>query len=243
MGGSPTPSAPALPLSRRRRFLLSMRAWVTTFAIAFAILGPLRSAVADWNDVPTGSMEPTILPGDRIFVNKLAYGLRVPFTSRWAARWGDPKPGDVVVLFWPKDGTRLVKRLIAGPGDTIALRNNQLIINGAPAGYSPLTAAELAAIDPAIRPGGDFAHEWLGAVRHAVMAIPSRPAVRNFGPLTVPADRFFVMGDNRDNSADSRFFGFVAREKIVGRSTAIALSVDPERHYLPRWGRFFTSMR
>src|SRR5262245_5791433 len=115
-----TPTADQ-PVSRTRRLLRSARSWLTAFAIAFAILAPLRSAVADWNDVPSGSMEPTILPGDRIFVNKLAYGLRLPFTRTWLARWGDPAPGDVVVLLSPKDGTRLVKRVIAGPGDTIAM--------------------------------------------------------------------------------------------------------------------------
>ena len=104
MPASPIPAAPSSPLSRRRRFVREMRSWIVSFAVAIAILAPLRSAVADWNDVPTGSMEPTILPGDRIFVNKLAYGLRVPFTSTWVARWGDPKSGDVVVLFSPNPG-------------------------------------------------------------------------------------------------------------------------------------------
>src|SRR5258705_9509427 len=129
------------------------REWILPAMVAVAILAPLRSAVADWNDVPSGSMEPTILPGDRIFVNKLAYGLRLPFTRTWLARWSDPSPGDVVVLFSPKGGTRLVKRAIAGPGHTISLSNNALAINGKPAGYTGLSAVDLAAIYPAVRPG------------------------------------------------------------------------------------------
>src|SRR5437667_10162124 len=119
----PVPSTPALASPNKPdttpTLLRTLRSWVMSFALAFAILAPLRSAIADWNDVPTGSMEPTILPGDRILVNKLAYGLRVPFTHSWVAQWSDPGSGEIVVLNSPKDGVRLVKRLIAGPGDTV----------------------------------------------------------------------------------------------------------------------------
>src|SRR5438105_10517543 len=96
------------------------------------VLFSLRSSLADWNDVPTGSMKPTILEGDRIFVNKLAYDLKIPFTTWHVAHWADPKRGEIVVFFSPKDGKRMVKRLIAQPGDTVDLRQNQLIINGSP---------------------------------------------------------------------------------------------------------------
>src|SRR2546421_2529771 len=89
-----------------------------------------RSALADWNDVPTGSMNPTILEGDRIFVNKLAYDLKVPFTTWHVAEWADPGRGDVVVFYSPVDGERLVKRVAAVPGDTVAMVNNQLVVNG-----------------------------------------------------------------------------------------------------------------
>jgi signal peptidase I len=100
------------PLSRGAKARKVLQEWVISFAVAIAVLAPIRSSIADWNDVPTGSMEPTILPGDRITVNKLAYGLRVPFTTSWLATWDEPAPGEIVVLFSPKDGTRLVKRLI-----------------------------------------------------------------------------------------------------------------------------------
>src|SRR6266516_915120 len=102
------------------------------------ILFSLRSSLADWNDVPTGSMRPTILEGDRVFVNKLAYDLKVPFTTWHVAEWSHPKRGDIVVFFSPHDGERLVKRVIGLPGDTVELRNNVLVLNGEPVNYQPI---------------------------------------------------------------------------------------------------------
>src|SRR5580700_1098065 len=102
------------------------------------ILTAVRSAIADWNDVPTGSMNPTIVQGDRVFVNKLAYDLKVPFTTLHLAQWSDPQRGDIVVFFSPADGTRLVKRVIGVPGDTIELRDERLLINGKQSTYEPL---------------------------------------------------------------------------------------------------------
>src|SRR5438045_1814613 len=100
------------------------------FLLMLLIISSLRSALADWNDVPTGSMKPTIEEGDRVVVNKLAYDLKVPFTTYEIAKWGDPKRGDIVVLFSPIDGTRLVKRVIGIPGDSVAAIENQLYVNG-----------------------------------------------------------------------------------------------------------------
>src|ERR1700728_265531 len=94
------------------------------------ILTAVRSAIADWNDVPTGSMNPTIVQGDRVFVNKLAYDLKVPFTTWHLAQWSNPKRGDIVVFYSPVDGTRLVKRVIGLPGDRIEQDNDHLLING-----------------------------------------------------------------------------------------------------------------
>src|SRR2546421_4452754 len=91
-----------------------------------------RSALADWNTVPTGSMKPTILEGDRIFVNKLAYDLKVPFTTWHIAHWADPQPGQIVVFYSPENGIRLVKRVVGIPGDRIEVRGGRLIVNGQP---------------------------------------------------------------------------------------------------------------
>jgi signal peptidase I len=195
-----------------------------------------RSAVADWYDVPTGSMQPTILIGDRIFVNKLAYDLKVPFVGTRLATWGDPVRGDIVVCSSPVDGTRLVKRIIAGPGDEVAMRDGRLWINGEPLDY---------AADPAVGlpmgesgRGMEFGTERLGGREHPVAATPWRRAVRDFGPLTVPADRFFVMGDNRDNSGDSRHWGFVERDAVAGRALGLVMSLDRQDGWRPRWSRF-----
>ena len=101
-----------------------------------------KSAIADWNIVPTGSMKPTILEGDRIFVNKLAYDLKIPYTTLHIATWGAPQRGDIVVFYSPVDGTRLVKRVVGIPGDSIAMRNNQLTINGEDIRYEPLDCSK-----------------------------------------------------------------------------------------------------
>src|SRR5258706_12828154 len=98
----------------------------TLFVILMVIF---RSAVADWNDVPTGSMKPTILEGDRILVNKLAYDLKIPFTTVHLTAWARPKRGDIIVFFSPIDRVRLVKRVFGLPGDEIELRDNQLLVN------------------------------------------------------------------------------------------------------------------
>src|SRR5881398_1994769 len=103
---------------------------IRVFLIMILVVSSLRSALADWNDVPTGSMKPTIQEGDRVVVNKLAYDLKIPFTTIEIAKWSDPKRGDIVVLFSPLDGTRLVKRVIAVPGDRIEMRDNQLFVDG-----------------------------------------------------------------------------------------------------------------
>ena len=183
------------------------------------IMFSIRSSLADWNDVPTGSMKPTILEGDRVFVNKLAYDLKVPFTTWHLAQWSSPQRGDIVVFFSPKDGKRLVKRVIGLPGDTVELQNERLVINGQPVDYAspdPKMAAQLSGVE---RERGIFATEKLPACPHAVMAINGVPALRTFAPVQVPEDRYFMMGDNRDDSFDSRYFGTVARGQIVGRAT------------------------
>ncbi|NBV21634.1 MAG: signal peptidase I [Proteobacteria bacterium] len=223
-----------------RRFWLE---WLRPALVILFVTTALRSALADWNDVPTGSMKPTILEGDRVWVNKLAYDLKVPFTTLHLAEWSEPARGEVVVFFSPANGQRLVKRVIGLPGDTVELRENRLLLNGRAVEYAALETASVEAIPAAQRPQHDFASEQLPERKHAVMATPALPARRSFGPLTVPAGHYFMLGDNRDNSLDSRYFGAVPREKIVGRATSVVLSVDREHWYAPRWERWFTAMR
>jgi signal peptidase I len=209
------------------------REWILPAVVTIAVLAPLRSAVADWNDVPTGSMIPTILVGDRIFINKLAYDLKVPFTSWQVAKWADPQRGDIVVFPSPADGIRLVKRIVGVPGDRIELRDDHLIINGEPASY--------ALVDKTV-PSALVLNETVSGKVHSLMIQPQQPAMRSFGPVRVPPGSYFMMGDNRDNSADSRYFGFVSRDKILGRATRVAISFDHDHHYEPRFDRFGHSL-
>src|ERR1043165_1357405 len=112
------------------------------FLAMLLVVSSLRSALADWNDVPTGSMKPTIQEGDRGVVNKLAYDLKIPFTMIEVAKWSDPKRGDIVVLFSPEDGVRLVKRVVAVAGDRIEMRDEQLFVNGQAAQWTPIGTAQ-----------------------------------------------------------------------------------------------------
>lgn len=203
------------------------------------VLFAARSSLADWNDVPTGSMKPTILEGDRVFVNKLAYDLKVPFTTWHLAEWANPRRGDIVVFFSPYDGTRLVKRVVGVPGDVIELRNEQLIINGKPLDYTPLSKEISGQLTESEQEQSVFATEELPGHDHAIMAIPSLPARRSFGPMVVPEGHYFMMGDNRDNSFDSRYYGMVERKRIVGRATEVVMSLDKNDYWLPRLHRFF----
>jgi len=222
--------------------------------LAGLIVLPLRSAVADWNVVPTGSMEPTILPGDRIFVNKLAYGLRVPFTKLRLGTWSAPDRGDVVVLLSPSDGTRLVKRVVAVPGDEVALRDDVLWLNGRPSRYEPLSAPTPARVSgaTAAAPATAAPDQRLQALErpplgvegeeHSIQLLPTRPALRDFGPIRIPAGEYLVLGDNRNASADSRVFGLVPEAQILGEAEAVIFSLDPERTLGPRWSRFFADL-
>ena len=214
--------------------------WVKPFIVVVVVVSTFRSAVADWNDVPTQSMEPSILVGDRIFVNKLAYDLKVPFTTWPVARWSQPKVGDVVVFFHPKTGKRMVKRVLGTPGDRVQMLNNVLLINGKRASYQP---ASLSAEDQALLtdPGPyGFMSEQFDGDSHPVMTQPSRRSRRSFGEVTVPNGQYLMLGDNRDNSGDWRVFGFVSENLIMGEAVGLAFSLDRKNYYLPRWRRFFT---
>ena len=210
---------------------------VRIFLLMILIVSSLRSALADWNDVPTGSMKPTIQEGDRVVVNKLAYDLKIPFTTIKVVGWDDPKRGDIVVLFSPVDGTRLVKRVVALPNDQVEMRENQLYINGQVAKQSPVATTELADYGRAYV----FAENLQGHT-HKMMVTPEIPAVRSFGPVVVPKGNYFVLGDNRDNSNDSRFIGFIERRRIVGEAVAVAFSLDRSNYFVPRFDRFFEGL-
>jgi signal peptidase I len=202
--------------------------------LLFLVLMALfRSAIADWNDVPTGSMNPTIIEGDRILVNKLAYDLRIPFTHVSLFKRGDPVSGDIIIFDSEVSDLRLVKRVIGVPGDIISMNNNVLSINGQQLSYQNLSAYEQTSSVDAV--------EELSGQQYTVRTQPGS-RVSSFAPLTVPQDFYFVLGDNRDNSADSRYIGFVPRDEVIGRSRSVVLSLDYENYLRPRADRFFKTL-
>ena len=231
-----------VPVMTMKPLLLRFwREWLRPLALPLLLVASAKSAIADINFVPTGSMKPTILEGDVVFINKLAYDLRVPCTFARVAAWADPTRGDIVVCFSPADGARLVKRVVGVPGDTVELRDDVLSINGVRQTYAGLPPEVTRDLDPAERKRAIFAREMLSPRSHAMMVLPGTAALRSFGPVQVPAGQFFMMGDNRNNSYDSRFFGLVPRREIIGEARGVFVSADLDR-WQPRFRRFFSSL-
>lgn len=216
-----------------------MKLWFLTawkenksFILFMTLMFVFRSALADWNTVPTGSMKPTILEGDRIWVNKMAYDLRLPFTHISLYKISDPLRGDIVVFDSEISGKRLVKRVVGIPGDTVELRENILHINGEGLAYEALMSTNLVA---------DKQEDLLG-VKHSIRVAKGVTSVSSFPPVKVPAGYYLALGDNRDNSADSRVIGFVPRNEIVGRSKRVVMSLNYDNYYIPRLDRFFHTL-
>jgi signal peptidase I len=210
--------------------------------LAFVLLfGVFRTAIADWNPIPSASMHPNLLEGDVVFVNRLAFDLKVPLTDVVVAHTGDPRRGDVVTFFSPQNGMRLIKRVIGLPGDTIEMRGKRLYVNGAVASYE-----ELGLADEPLAPRGVKAlhvEEDTAGNRHEIQWLARRGERDDFGPLTSPADHYLMLGDNRDNSEDSRWFGLVPREKLIGRAERILVSADYKDTWALRIERFGKSLR
>jgi signal peptidase I len=212
--------------------------------LAFVLgFGFFRLAIADWNPIPSGSMRPTLLEGDVVLVNRLAYDLKLPLTDIILVPLGDPRRGDIVTFSSPADGTRLIKRIVAIPGDTVELRGDTLFVNGVAARY----AGPIAAPGPLAGNDGGItavrARERIAGSTRTVQFLPEAPAMRDFGPLAVPADCYFMMGDNRDDSEDSRYIGVVPRRLLIGRAGRLLVSADIKGHWQPRFRRFGKTLR
>ncbi|WP_166839061.1 signal peptidase I [Rheinheimera pleomorphica] len=203
------------------------------FIVFVCLMFVFRSAVADWNDVPTGSMQPTIEIGDRILVNKMAYDLRLPFTTMSLIKHADPKRGDIVTFMSQVADNRLVKRVIGVPGDIVEMQHNVLTINGERLTYQADTAGAGEA---------QLLTEQLDAIAHKVKLAPYSSGRDSFSAVKVPPGHYLVLGDNRDNSADSRVIGFVPRSEITGRASTVLFSLDYDNYYLPRSARFFAAL-
>ena len=214
--------------------------WLKSGAIAIVIFLVLRTFLIEAFRIPSGSMENTLLIGDFLFVNKALYGAEIPFTGVHLPALREPRRNDLVI-FKSVEEPRLtvVKRVVGMPGDTLAMEDNLLMVNGAAAAEpfvlktDPLADHE----DPKMR---GWQTRYLAGDRDSRTY---RPTLKNWGPIVVPADSFFVMGDNRDNSYDSRYWGFLGRDRIRGRPLIVYFSYDPNG-ILPlpifssvRWGR------
>jgi signal peptidase I len=177
---------------------------VFTVAVLALVLFSARSSLADHYVVPTSSMEYTLMPGDRVLVNKLAYGLRVPFIGWRLISAGTPTAGEVVVFDSPESGKRLIKRVVAVGGDTVQIRKGKLFVNGSP--YSSND-------DPAVEEFGE----------HRAELNLSSGSGNSYGPREIPEGHVLVMGDYRGNSHDGRMFGSVPASDLYGRAVAVFL--------------------
>ncbi len=222
----------ALPLDARPPEPMLVEHARSFFPI-FVIVLLLRAFLIEPFRIPSGSMIPTLLIGDFILVNKYTYGLRVPVLNKVFYRISSPKRGDVVVFRYPKDpSTPFIKRIVGLPGDKITYRDKRLSINGQPLNYSSL-GSYVGMKSAAVNTGADFIEETLGDVRHKLLVAPRVPSIEGENTevlahrgLEVPPGKYFVMGDNRDNSRDSRYWGFVPDENLIGRAFMIWMNWD-----------------
>ncbi len=250
--------------------------WVEGAGSVFlAIVGALtiRWVFLEAYVIPSGSMLPSLLINDHIFVNKLVYGLRIPFSEKWLAKFQEPKKGEVIVFKYPRDmSTFFIKRVVGEPGDKIRVENGTLYINDIPMEKKVVASPndfDWLRDEDFQRDGNTydnkenyvhFIETLPGNIEHNVLLRRGEALMDSYGPITVPENSLFVMGDNRNNSMDSRVWGFVPKENILGRAGFVWLSC--EETFVPsnyisalgfldkmicnpltiRWRRFFHSV-
>jgi signal peptidase I len=219
--------------------------WIKSGIIGFLIFLVVRTFLIQTFTIVSGSMEGTLLVGDFLVLNKSAYGASVPGTEAKLPGYADPTLGDIIVFRGHHEDIDLVKRLVGMPGDTLAMRHGQLFRNGQPQD------------EPYVRrtdPTGDGGHpfmEWQAAfLTDSAAAYPYYPTRDTWGPLVIPGDRFFVLGDNRDESLDSRYWGMIQRSQIKGRAVGLYFSYNnrPDSNGVPvlgrvRWSRIGERLR
>ncbi len=225
--------------------MLNVKKWLTAnrgFLCFLVGMFFVRSAVADWYSIPSSSMYPTVMIGDRIITNRLAYDIKVPFTDVIVKHLAEPQRGDIVTFSSPQDGTRLIKRLVAVPGDVIEMREERLFINGSEARYVTGRGAVAEHKIPDYQGNQLVLRETVLGSERMIMVLPESSATRSFSAMTVPQGEYLMLGDNRDNSKDSRYIGFVKRELLTGKVQRVAFSLDTAHYYLPRLDRFAASL-
>jgi len=221
---------------------ISRKKWlienVLSLGLALLVVFTIRSSFIEAFKIPSGSMIPTLLIGDHIFVNKLAYGFKLPFSDwitgkpTYLIQRDPPKRGDIVVFLYPGDTSLYyIKRVIGVPGDTIEMRNKQLFVNGSPVRHDPMNPDDSKQIfsqleDQRYSSGSiDVFREQLDSDQHVIMQDRYNNMDETRAPITVPAEKLFVMGDNRDFSNDSRYWGFVPFENVKGKALFVWLSL------------------
>lgn len=205
------------------------RTFINNFMFIF-LLVLLRASVFGNYSVPTGSMNPTILEGDKFFSNKLAYDIRIPFTTIDLVRFKAPARGDIIAFKFPEDPSiSYTKRIIAVPGDRIAIRGKEIILNG--------NKVPVRLVDTL--PDVMTFEETLGSTRYLIQRSYHATFLDDMKETTVPDNCYFAMGDNRDNSSDSRVWGFVPYENIIGKIVFRWMSIDPGNLHM-RVGRIGT---
>lgn len=209
--------------------------WIKSFLIAFGLFLVIRTFLVEAFRIPTGSMEDTLLVGDFLLVNKAVFGAAIPGTAARLPAFSEPARGNVVIFIPPHEaGKNYVKRLVGMPGDTVAMLSKTFYLNGRPldepfARHSDANDTHAASM------------YW--QCRYAIGAAAGdacRPTRDNWGPLVIPAGHYLVLGDNRDDSEDSRYWGFVERDAIRGRPLFIYYSFDPSSQRAAPW---FSSIR
>jgi len=211
------------------------------FIVFIILMSVFRSSLADWNSVPTGSMKPTIIEGDRIVINKIAYDLKLPFSNLSLMKLGEPQRGDIIIFNSKVSKKRLVKRVVGLPGDRVSMRNNVLTVNGVELSYTELPVSGGKTTLERVR-WNDLSENLLGGHEHKIRISDTQSRASNFATTLVPEGMFLALGDNRNNSIDSRYIGFIPREEIIGRSRSVAMSFDYDDHYLLRKDRFFKAL-
>jgi signal peptidase I len=199
--------------------------WAKSFTIAIVLFLFVRTFLVEAFKIPSGSMEKTLLVGDFLLVNKMVYGAEVPFTGKHLPAIREPQRGDVVVFQWPIDPSKnFVKRLVGVPGDTLMMRDGDLWVNGTLQDEKYVLHSD-SLVDPT---ADEFSWQKDYLLRTAEAAEVDHPSRNNWGPLVVPKDKYFVLGDNRDNSLDSRYWQFVPDSLIRGRPMFVYYSYDPD---------------
>ncbi|HXE59035.1 MAG TPA: signal peptidase I [Gemmatimonadales bacterium] len=248
---SNAPDVPAKPPAEApaeapRSFAAWVWDWVKSISVAVVVWLFLRTFLIEAFRIPSGSMENTLLVGDFLFVNKALYGAEVPLVGARLPAVREPRLGDVLVFDSKTErGLKVVKRLVGMPGDTLEMKEGMLYRNGKPVHEPYVIHTDPAkSEDPLQR---SVMREW--QLRYLVGRDTAtyNPDLQDWGPLVVPPDSFFMMGDNRDNSFDSRYWGFLSRRSVRGRPLLVYFSYDPDSWKpLPiltavRWGRIFTT--